>query len=120
MTTRQAAVLKWLRRWFASHLEAPSYQDIADGLGFRSKSQAYLAVDDLVRDGYVEREAGRARSIRLTAHGRGDDPLQAALRRLFDAGLIEEDEASGHAVVSMDALGALELAWRGDRIMEGA
>lgn len=114
MTVKQAALLNWLRAWFETHMAAPSYQEIIDGIGMKSRSAAKRHIDLLQREGYVTRQPGTARTLALTAKGRGEASLTDAARALIEDGIISEDETTGRAVVDMDRLGALELAWRGD------
>lgn len=121
MTPQAAAFLRFLRDWYRTHDHGPSFQQAADALGLASRSSIARYLGVLEPLGYVERAPGRHREVRLTAKGLAAiaEPappaaLDDALRRLFDAGLIEEDETAGIAHVRMDALGAVELAWRGE------
>tara|TARA_R100000306_G_C4376555_1_gene142178 strand:- start:634 stop:804 length:171 start_codon:yes stop_codon:yes gene_type:complete len=43
----------------------PSYQEISDGLGMKNKSGAFRIVDLLCDRGYLEKHAGRERSVCL-------------------------------------------------------
>jgi DNA-binding IclR family transcriptional regulator len=112
MTPKQHQLLEWLRQWFRAHEYGPSYDEIAAALGI-CKSNVHRCVALLRRDGYLVREAG-VRGLRLTAKGWGKTSPLAAARALIEDGIISEDENTGHAVVDMNRLGALELALKGD------
>lgn len=121
MTPQSARLLRFLRDWYRSHDHGPSFEEAAKGIGLASKSSICRYLEVLVPDGYVERVPGRRREIRLTAKGMAAvaEPvprtaLDNALHALFESGLIKEDESTGVAHVRMDALGAVELSWRGD------
>lgn len=65
MTERQAAVLGFIRTFSDETGFSPSYQQIADGLGLRSKSRICEAVTQLEERGLLHRLPGRARSITI-------------------------------------------------------
>lgn len=48
------AVLRYLRTFFRENRVLPSYQTIANDLGFSTKSLVKVRLDALVRDGYLE------------------------------------------------------------------
>ena len=50
---------------------APSLREVSSAVGFKSSRSAYVYLLKLEERGYVEREGGRARGIRLTNRGRG-------------------------------------------------
>lgn len=114
MTKKQKILLDWLRQWFRCHEYSPSYGEIIAALGLSTRSNACRYIKVLEREGYVTRQPGTARTLALTAKGRGEASLTDAARALIEDGIISEDETTGRAVVDMDRLGALELAWRGD------
>jgi len=86
ITRRQAALLAFLRDFAAAHDgAAPSYQEIADGLGLNSKSRVSALVDRLVERGYLHRIPKRARGLKVVEHSMSSlDMLQAAVARLVD------------------------------------
>ena len=86
ITRRQAALLAFVRDYGAAHDgAAPSYQEIADGLGLNSKSRVSDLVDRLVARGYLHRIPRRARGLKVVEHSMSSlDMLQAAVARLVD------------------------------------
>jgi SOS-response transcriptional repressor LexA len=50
----------------------PTYAELAETLGLRSKTAVTGSIDALVRKGYLRRDVGVPRSVRLV-HGRNDD-----------------------------------------------
>lgn len=118
MTKKQKELLDWLRTWFREHEHAPSLDEIAAGLG-TAKSAAHRMLGMLERDGYIVRLPFSARNLRLTEMAVPPAPapvdrMRAAVEALFSDGVLHEDESAGVAVVDMNRLGALELAWKGD------
>lgn len=65
LTKRQHDVLAFLRSFVAAHGYAPSYDEIKDAVGLRSKSGIERIVTALVERGFIERLPERARSIKL-------------------------------------------------------
>ena len=86
ITRRQAALLACVRKYAAAHDGAtPSYQEIADALGLRSKSRVSALVERLVARGYLHRIPKRARGLEVVEHSLSSlDMLQAAVARLVD------------------------------------
>jgi len=64
LTSRQAEVLAFLRRYIAKHGYAPTLRETAQALGIASTNGVSDHLRSLARKGYIERAAGRARSIR--------------------------------------------------------
>lgn len=58
-------VEKFLRWFLATHGYSPSYQQICDGTGIRSKSTVQSVLNDLERRGRLTRDENVARSIRM-------------------------------------------------------
>lgn len=111
MTAMQAKCLGLLESWFRDHRHAPTYDEIAAGLGDMSKSNAFRIVKGLEEGGYLTRRSYRERSIRLTVLPVAGDPapLVQAARRLLDTIKVEKPE-DGYALVGSAALGDLDLA----------
>lgn len=86
ITRRQAALLACVRKYAAAHHGAtPSYQEIADALGLRSKSRVSALVDRLVERGYLHRVPRQARGLELIDHSLSSlDMLEAAVARLVN------------------------------------
>lgn len=70
MTERQAGVLNFVRSFSAEHNYSPSYQQIADALGLRSKSRICEAVTQLEERGLLQRLPRRSRSLHINIVGR--------------------------------------------------
>lgn len=68
---RGMEILMFLAHRDAGGEGAPSLREISSAVGFKSSRSAYVYLQRLEERGYVEREGGRARGIRLTARGRG-------------------------------------------------
>lgn len=58
-------VERFLRAFFGQHGYAPSYQQICNGTGIRSKSTVQAVLNDLQRQGRLTRDRKVARSIRM-------------------------------------------------------
>jgi repressor LexA len=66
VTDRQRAVLKWIKRAIEDRQGTPpSYQEIADGVGIKSKSGVHEIVLKLEERGYIRRLPNRARAIEI-------------------------------------------------------
>lgn len=65
LTPRQTDVLAYLRAYSAEHGFFPSYREIADALGIKAVSTAWLIVQQLIDRGYVRRLPRRERALEL-------------------------------------------------------
>lgn len=63
MTKRQADLLAFIRRYWAENKYPPSFDEMKDALGLRSKSGVHRLVYGLVERGKVRFLPNRARSI---------------------------------------------------------
>ena len=66
---RRMEILRLLARRGSQGEGAPSLREISSAVGFESSRSAYVHLQRLEEAGYVEREGGRARGIRLTGRG---------------------------------------------------
>ncbi|MFD7764144.1 LexA family protein [Streptomyces microflavus] len=66
LSETQRRVLAVIRSAIADTGEAPSVREIAAGAGLRSTSTVHYQLGRLEKAGYLKREPGRNRSIRLT------------------------------------------------------
>ena len=66
MTPRQKDCLDEIKKYWADNGHAPSYEDIKERLGAKSKSSIAALVAKLEERGYIERMPNLARSIRPT------------------------------------------------------
>jgi SOS-response transcriptional repressor LexA len=110
MTPRQRDVLDAVAAHWRAHRCAPSYREIADAIGARSKATPYRLVTALVARGYLERR-GYARSLRVRPSPplSRESALAAAAALVFDC-IIDEDLDAGEVVVVADAIGELDIA----------
>ena len=65
MTERQRLVLEFIKTYIEMKGFAPSLQDIATGLGMKSRSNIHRIVHDLRRNGLLTVRPHRVRTIRL-------------------------------------------------------
>jgi len=75
LTPKQRQCLEFIIAHIAAHRVAPSYDDIKDGLGLKSKSGVHRLIEGLVDRGWVKRRPNKARSITVINHdldGLGD------------------------------------------------
>lgn len=67
MTPRQKECLDFISKFWKKHGYAPSYDNIKDALGAKSKSSVAALVTKLEGRGYIQRTPNLARSIRVIA-----------------------------------------------------
>ena len=65
LTTRQRAVLDWIKMYFGKHGRSPTRGEIAEGLGLYDASSVKGHIDGLVRKGRIELLNGKYRGIKL-------------------------------------------------------
>ena len=65
LTDRQREVLDFIERYIATHAVPPKLQEIADGIGIRSRGVAHRYVQALREAGYLDTRHGGHRGIRL-------------------------------------------------------
>jgi len=65
LTDKQQHVLDFIQRYIATHTVPPKLQEIAEGIGIRSRGVAHRYVQALAKAGFVETDSGRHRGIRL-------------------------------------------------------
>jgi hypothetical protein len=70
--TRYQDVLDFVTAYFAEHDHAPTLQEIAEGVGYASRSSAHNAVWSLISAGLLSGSPGRA--LRLGGHSEGGGP----------------------------------------------
>jgi repressor LexA len=66
LTKKQAAVLEFIRRFMAEHDYAPSYREIATGVGLSSPATVYEHIQALKEKGFLKAGSGIARDVELT------------------------------------------------------
>lgn len=124
LTRSERRVLDYVRRHLEENdNEAPSYEEIAQGLGLRSASNIHSHVEKLMRKGYLRKKWNCHRSIELTgAHRVSADAEQVPLLGVIAAGRpIEAVLDHETMAVPSDMLGRDEtyvLKVRGDSMQE--
>lgn len=67
LTSRQEEMLEYLRQALEKGGAPPSYREIGERFGIKSTNGVKVLLDALERKGYLQRVAGRARALELTA-----------------------------------------------------
>lgn len=70
ITRKQTDVLRFLQKRIFETGESPTYDEIGDALGYRSKSQTARMLQQLVERGAISVIPNRARAITLLGHHR--------------------------------------------------
>ena len=65
LTPRMRALLAFIQAYSARHEQMPSFQEMADGLGLRSKSSVHRLITSLEERGHIERLHSRARAMHI-------------------------------------------------------
>jgi SOS-response transcriptional repressor LexA len=79
LTKRQGDVYAFIRTYTKDKAMAPSYSEIARGVGMSSKSEVYDVLKRLERRGYISRLKGQPRSITIIT----DDPDELHLLHMI-------------------------------------
>jgi SOS-response transcriptional repressor LexA len=89
LSRRQKAVLRWIADYLEAHGCAPSFQEIADGVGKKSKGGSALLINALVARGWLLKKPYLARAIDLTPAARQALAANARLEKNNHEGLQE-------------------------------
>ena len=65
LTDKQRLTLNFIQRYIATHTVPPKLQEIAEGIGIRSRGVAHRYVQALADAGFIVIDGGRHRGIRL-------------------------------------------------------
>jgi repressor LexA len=65
LTDKQRLTLDFIERYLATHTVPPKLQEIADGIGIRSRGVAHRYVQALVDAGFLTMNSGKHRGIQL-------------------------------------------------------
>ena len=65
MTKRQTMVYDFIRAYIAIHAFAPSYEDIASGMGLKSRSNVHRLVHQLRKQGLLPVRARKFRTLQI-------------------------------------------------------
>lgn len=63
MTPRQAETLTFIKEFWAERGFSPSYEEIREALGLKSKSGVWLLLKALEDQGYISRSYNQVRSV---------------------------------------------------------
>jgi repressor LexA len=122
LTKKQKQVLDFIRAFIERHEYAPSYGEIAQGMGLSSVSNIQAHVENLVRKGYLTKRTNANRSMDLSSRGLPQEAAEVPLAGTIAAG--EPIEAiSGPETMALppDMLGRTEtyvLRVTGDSMVE--
>ena len=65
LTDKQRLTLDFIERYIARHTLPPKLQEIAEGIGIRSRGVAHRYVQALADTGFIELDSGKHRGIKL-------------------------------------------------------
>jgi repressor LexA len=109
LTRIQQRILDFILKWQQTEGGSPSFQDIADQFGFRSLNSVTKHLRLLRKKGFLESDAGKARSLRIIS------PLAKLRSRIVDIPLFgsipagppqsREQEADGCVTVDVETIG---------------
>jgi repressor LexA len=109
LTRIQQRILDFILKWQQAGGGSPSFQDIADQFGFRSLNSVTKHLHLLRKKGFLESDAGKARSLRVIS------PLAKLRSRIVDIPLFgsipagppqsREQEAEGCVTVDVETIG---------------
>ena len=68
MTPRQKQCLDFIKKFWKENGYSPSFEEIAEGMDLKSKSNVHSLVNGLVARGYVEKQNYLSRSLRVLPH----------------------------------------------------
>lgn len=80
MTPKQRQCLDFIESYISANRCSPSYQDIIDHLGLKTRSSAHRLVGALVDRGLITTIPGHARSIRVVDRGGSEEALLNAAK----------------------------------------
>lgn len=100
MAERCKQVLDFIENYHFKHGFLPSYGDIMEGTGIKSRGHLSLIIKRLIDDGNLEREPSTARGLRLPHHSLFSIPLK---------GLIAANNCNPEIVMDDDPNATMEL-----------
>jgi repressor LexA len=106
LTKAQKRLLDFVQAELAANRSVPTLREIAARFGFASHRAAAVHLTALKRKGFIESDAGKARSLRVTS------PLQKLRGRIMDiplfgtipAGFAQDKEQEAEGCVSVDVV----------------
>jgi repressor LexA len=123
LTKKQKQALDYIRHFIDQHGHAPSYTEVASGLGLSSESTIHVHVTNLVEKGYLTKKWNSNRSIDLSEKAYlGTEAVLVPLAGRIAAGLpIEAVQDQETIAVPPDMIGRNEtyvLQVKGDSMIE--
>lgn len=113
---KEQLILDYIRETIRTRGYPPSIRDICTALEIKSTSTVHTCLDRLEKKGYIRRENGKSRSMRIEGLAAeetpgGNDPLSIPLYALRGAPLLSEEACEGylHYPVGLHAVPANDL-----------
>jgi repressor LexA len=128
LTKKQRIVLEYIKDFIRRHGHAPSYEEIAGGLGLSSPSTIHVHVENLELKGYLTKKWNANRSIDLSASQDRGAAIEAPLVGRIAAGLpIQAVEDQETISIPAELLGRNETfvlrvtgdSMRDDHVLDG-
>lgn len=125
LTVRQQQILDFIADSQARSGIIPSTREIQQHFGFASQTAAMNHLRALQKKGVIQRSAGRARAVALTAHLERETIIDVPIYGQIAAGFAETVEQANDGLVSIDAAslgvskkrGVFALKVRGDSMI---
>lgn len=120
LTPAQQKTLDFIRRYWQLQGRSPSFTEIADGIGIRSRGVVHRYVQALATAGYVLQRPGRKRGLELTGQDPSNPYVLPLLGRIAAGRPIEAIPGEGTLDLTAFFLGANRYALqvRGDSMIE--
>tara|TARA_R100001129_G_scaffold114919_1_gene79378 strand:- start:38 stop:271 length:234 start_codon:yes stop_codon:yes gene_type:complete len=65
LTPRQVQVLKFMKKYYRKHKYMPSYEEIMQHTGHKSRASMASLIDQLVQRGFIETKKAHPRAIKI-------------------------------------------------------
>lgn len=123
LTKKQTEVLHFIKEFLATHEYAPSYREIADGLGLSSPATVFEHVQALHGKGMLKMDEGEARSMELAPKvGWFTKAIELPLVGMIAAGqpieAVQEHERIAIPIELLPNLNCYVLQVRGESMIE--
>jgi len=107
LTKKQRRVIDYISSFQELNKYSPSYEEIAEGLGYRSKGTVHKHLKNLLDKGVITKEWNKSRSVEIVPEESGGRSISLPLLGLVAAGEpIEAIEASSETInVPEDMIG---------------
>ncbi len=129
LTKKQKLVLDYIRRFVEEHGHAPSYEEVAHGVGLSSPSTIHSHVEKLEQKGYIRKKWNANRSIDLSEPARElKSAVEVPLAGRIAAGLpLEAIQDQETIAIPSDMLGKYDTfvlmvkgdSMQGDHVLDG-